>query len=75
MYAFKVGDRVRLSTDVDRYPHFIAKKGDVGVVTVAYENMFVVKMDLYIEGCEEWDNEIHWCGDIDMDLDIELELE
>lgn len=57
--ALVVGDRVRLTNDVERYPHFIAKGGSAGTVTEVGENV-IVKMDEHIPGAEEWENEVHW---------------
>jgi hypothetical protein len=58
------GDRVRLTVDVDRYPHFLAKKGLTGIVLDTnasdWPKSIAVKMDEPLEGCEEWDNTILW---------------
>ena len=62
--TFKVGDRVRLTQDVERFPHFIAKAGSTGVVSENNgENQVSVKMDEILEGAEEWDNEVCWYDD------------
>lgn len=55
-----VGTKVRLMHEVDRYPHFIAAKGMVGVVSHADEHTVCVRMDEHLPGAEEWDNEVVW---------------
>lgn len=64
-HKLTVGQRIRLSVDVERYPHFIAKEGSVGTVSFVDEKrkQINVKMDEQIEGCEEWNNEIIWDGE------------
>jgi hypothetical protein len=57
---FAVGDKVRLRLDVDRFPHFIARSGMTGVVSVSTENELAVKMDEPLNGAEEWDNQVWW---------------
>jgi hypothetical protein len=64
----KEGQRVRLTMDVERYPFFIARKGEIGTLVVAHDEgkndrQFAVKMDNKLESCEEWDNCIIWDGD------------
>ena len=58
------GDRVRLTGDVERYPHFIAKKGMTGIVLDTdasdYPEAIAVKLDQHLDGCEEWDNTLLW---------------
>lgn len=54
------GDRVRLRHDVDRYPHFLAAGGSLGTVTSADQDVVCVRMDDFIAGAEDWDNEIVW---------------
>jgi len=58
------GDRVRLIVDVERYPHFIAKKGSTGIVLDVNPNdwpkTIAVKLDEPLAGCEEWDNCLLW---------------
>jgi hypothetical protein len=56
------GDRVTLTRDVERFPHFIARAGSVGVVTLITDDQVIVTMDELIPGCEEWDNGIVWCA-------------
>jgi len=73
-----VGQRVRLTVDVDRYPHFIARQGGRGTVTYYHEDdhggIVAVQMDQPIthpdaQGVDhpaatEWNNEIQWDEDI-----------
>lgn len=54
------GTRVRLTTLVDRLPHFQVEAGATGTVTVNETDSLCVKMDTPIPGCEGWDNEIIW---------------
>jgi hypothetical protein len=55
---------VRLTVDVERFPHFLAKKGLTGIVLDTnasdWPKSIAVKMDEPLEGCEEWDNTILW---------------
>ncbi len=54
-----VGDRVRVRSELEFFPHFIVKPGATGVVSWAQEGCPVwVKMDDHIDGCEYWDNEV-----------------
>ena len=67
-----VGARVRLTANVDRYPHFIAEEGSRGTVACDDNDMYSVRMDLTIEGCEEWHNEVCWYQhDTEWDLEVE----
>jgi hypothetical protein len=65
------GDRVRLTHDVERYPHFIAPKGATGIVREDGPDLFVVKLDQALAGAEEWENEIHWSNGDDPGPDLE----
>lgn len=77
---FKVGDRVRLTQDVERYPYFIAPAGTTGVVIHASKRQpspsagltLTIRADRRIQGAEEWDNEIHWEYDDDPANDLEV---
>jgi hypothetical protein len=61
LHTFKVGDRVRLTQTVDRYPDFVAPAGLAGTVdTVEVDGSLAVKMDQTLDGCEEWNNCICW---------------
>lgn len=70
----RVGTKVRLKRNVERYPHFIAKKGSTGVVTSSDEDNLWVKMDEHLDGAEEWDNEIQWFDDFLHDVTDDLEV-
>lgn len=59
-----VGTRVTLTQEIDRYPHFRLPPGMTGVVSLSDEGGIWVKMDVYIEGAEDWDNEIQWSEDL-----------
>jgi len=63
----QVGDRIQLTTDVDRSMNFTADKGLRGTIVEAREGMIRAKMDEFIPGCEEWDNEIIWGDGRDCD--------
>lgn len=54
------GQRVQLKVDVDRYNHFVAPKFATGTVTEVHDSQIAVKMDLVIEGAEEWNNCVIW---------------
>lgn len=73
---FPEGCKVRLKADIERYPHFIADAGSIGVVTENSEWLFTVKMDALIDGAQEWDNEICWadCSLDGQDLTDELDI-
>jgi hypothetical protein len=62
---FPEGSRVRLTADVERYPHFIARKGSEGTVTHNTDGGIEVKLDDHLPGAEPWDNEVVW---VDADL-------
>lgn len=55
----EVGKRVKLTTDIMKFPHFIAKKGQTGTIVEYDEELVSIKMDEYMEGAETWDNCIH----------------
>lgn len=60
----ETGTKVRLSRDIERYPHFTAPEGATGQV-VAYDDEIIrVKLDDKLPGAEEWDNELHWYPDM-----------
>lgn len=77
--AFPVGTRVRLKNDVERYPHFVAKKGALGTVVVQEGDdpgYFRVRMDDDLgPGGKEWRNEVHWYIPNDDDPREEVEKE
>lgn len=57
------GTRVRLTREVERYPHFTAEAGLTGTVTKFDEEVVAVQLDDPVSGAEEWNNEIHWYRD------------
>jgi hypothetical protein len=69
----RLGDRVRLRRDVERFPHFIAKTGLTGeIVAFDSEDCVWVLMDAPLPGAEEWDNEILWTTEDNFDADVAL---
>lgn len=72
---FKVGDRVELTREVWRYPHFAAPAGLAGLVVAVADDggdLFAVRMDEPLPGAEEWSNEIHWFDGDDPADDLRL---
>ena len=69
----KVGDRIRLRREVNKYPHFIAERGATGTVVESAADeicgLIVVKMDAHLPGAEDWDNCVYWTADDDEALD------
>lgn len=53
------GLRVQSTGSIDRYPHFLIDWSVTGTV-VHHGDMFVVKVDQHIDGCEDWENEISY---------------
>lgn len=79
------GTRVRLTVDVDRYPHFVAPKGATGTVKnpsrrgglpvhVGDPNIFAVCLDETLAGAEDWNNEVHWWLDNGDDPTADFEV-
>ncbi len=70
---FKKGTRVKLTSDVDRYPDFIAKKGSCGTVTYNGNDAIHIQLDEPITSpdcrgieqpaAEDWDNAVQWYAD------------
>ncbi len=57
----RVGMRVRLVHNVERYPHFVARKGMTGTVSMAdMREAVCVRLDEFLPGAEDWDNEVCW---------------
>ena len=56
----KVGDRVELARDVDRFDAFIAKEGLRGTISEISERCVSVRLDEPLAGAEEWDNNVIW---------------
>lgn len=67
-HQFKVGDRVVLRRDVERFPHATVVKGSTGTVEVVVEESneerfcLAVTLDETVAGLEEWDNQLVWDG-------------
>ena len=70
MNNFKVGDRVRLKIDADRFPDFILKAGATGVVKEIRPGIAWVAMDSHFPELIEWSNNLNFTAD---EID-ELEL-
>lgn len=59
-----VGSRWRLRKSVERYPHFVAPAGAVGIVSDTYEAHVSLRLEgTPLKGAEEWDNEVVWADD------------
>ena len=56
----EVGSRARLLRVVERFPHFLIKEGATGRITEATESLIALRMDEFVPGAEEWDNELYW---------------
>jgi hypothetical protein len=55
-----VGDRVRFTQSVDRFPHFIVPRGATGTVTSEDLGVIWIRVDQQIRGAEPWENEVSW---------------
>lgn len=66
------GWRVVLVRDVERFPHFIARKGMKGTVVECSAKMARVRMDDHLEMYSEWNNEIHWYEDDRADFALDV---
>lgn len=74
--TFPVGTRVRLTQDVDRYPHFIAPAGAIGTVVFSDDDGYLsIHMDETIPGAEEWGNEVQFLADDGGDDEIDDSVE
>jgi hypothetical protein len=60
MDAPEIGTRWRLTRMVERFPHFTAPAGAVGVITRSEAFSIALKLDDHLDGAEEWDNEVCW---------------
>jgi hypothetical protein len=54
-----VGDRVRFTRNVTRYPFVIISEGDTGTVTEEADDVTAIKLDTRHVGLDEWDNTFH----------------
>lgn len=57
---FKVGQQVKLSQEVERYPHFLIPVGATGKVKTLRHDLVEVKMDEPVDGMQEWDGCLQW---------------
>ena len=63
-----VGTRVRLTEDIERYPHGVAREGALGTVTTTADTkggLEGVTLDNPPDWLSEWDGELQWCDGID----------
>ncbi len=67
------GTRVRLTEEIERYPHFIVRAGMLGTVRRS-GGVFEVRLDETVPGAEEWDNCIVWSEPEDL-FDVPDEIE
>jgi hypothetical protein len=58
-----VGSCGRLRRSVDRFPHFVADAQLTGTVTEATDSLIALRLDRFLPGAEEWDNEVCWTSD------------
>ncbi|HET7444545.1 MAG TPA: hypothetical protein VFJ57_07800 [Solirubrobacterales bacterium] len=71
-----VGARARLRHEIERFPHFLIEAGATGTVAEASESLIALRMDDFVPGAEEWDNEVCWTledGDFFADPDATAE--
>lgn len=55
-----VGTRARLRHEVERFPHFLIEAGATGTVVEVSASLIALRMDDFVPGAEEWDNELCW---------------
>ena len=64
MTRFKIGARVELRHEVERFPHFVVAAGEQGTVSYNHQDehggTIAVRMDNPIDGADEWNNEVQW---------------
>jgi len=72
----EIGKKVKLSKDILKFPHFIAKKGQTGTIVEYTKDLVSVKLDKEVEGAETWDNCVHLYFDelVSEYLDDEMEV-
>lgn len=61
----RIGDRVVLTTEVDRFPHALVPSGLRGTVESANDEVIALKLDETIPELAEWDNCLTWTDGID----------
>lgn len=72
---WKVGSRVQLKRDVERYPSFNVDKGEIGTIVKNTKSEIYVEMDNEINGGEDWNNCIIWYLEGSNNLDeVEADL-
>jgi hypothetical protein len=71
---YRVGQRLKLVRDVERFPHFIARAGMTGTVTSADSGTVCLRMDDDLPGAEEWSNEVVWSADHDETPEGDVEI-
>jgi hypothetical protein len=70
-----IGQRIRLTKDVERFPDFIARKGMTGTFAGHRMGVSLMEMDARLEGAEHWENCIIWNEDSDYSRFIEDDVE
>jgi hypothetical protein len=58
-----VGQRYRLTREVDRFPSFIAPAGSTGTIIAVDQHLIALRLDAPLAGAEDWDNAVHWYDD------------
>lgn len=56
----RLGEKVQLKNDIERYPHFYLNKGMTGIVVRITKELIAIKMNKKIVGMEEWNNELQF---------------
>jgi hypothetical protein len=59
----KIGLRIILTEDVDRFPQTMVRSGETGTVVYADETYISVKLDTEHYGLWCWDNCVEWYAD------------
>jgi hypothetical protein len=72
--GISVGRRIELKRDIERYPQFIAKKGERGTIVEIDEEKVSAKMDNKLDGAEEWDNCLQWYKSDDSIKDVSEDI-
>ena len=61
-------DRVEFLTDFDVYPHATISEGARGIIINV--NKIIIKLDVEVDGLEDWDNEVYLGDYIENQLDL-----
>ena len=56
----ELGARVRFLRNVERFPHFVVKAGETGVVANNCGGCYAVRLDRHEPGADGWGNEVLW---------------